>query len=282
MRALLLASLVALAGCSRFTTPTPPEPVPTPNPIPAPQPENPHRYGRPMLSGPFYATDQRYGFFDTPGNIEVILAGTDPARQIGTRLIVADAEDPLGTGVRSAALVPCDRLAAVYLNVGANGIGGGGGDGDAELPRARAIADACGKPVLVYYDKPNGLDPWVRDLLRPGDIIGVNAYPDTIPADEDLARDLADLRVALALASSWGHPIAVIRPFYTRSEQWSLAYILSFQVPITDLIRETPAVVMDLWFSWSRPDLPRLDGATDYPALLQHAAWLDEAARTGR
>jgi len=282
MKRHLLVLAVLLVACQRSpVAPTIPPPVVTPDPIPAPVPVNPHHYGRPLHSGPFYATDQRYGFYDTPGTIEVILAGTDPARQVGSRLIVADNEDPLGWG-RSADRVPCEKLAAVYLNVTPSGIGGGGGDGDAELPRARARADACAKPVLVYYDVSGTLDLWVRTLLRPGDIIGVNAYPSHHSAGEDLARDLAKIAHALDVADSWGHPVALVRPFYTRTQEWSLELILAMQVPLTDLVRAHPSVVMDLWFSWSRPDLPQTAGALDYPELQQHAAWLDEAARTGR
>jgi hypothetical protein len=249
-----------------------PAPAPPP-PHPPAASDNPHRYGRALLSGPFYATDARWGFFDTPGTIEVILAGTDPANQIGHRLLVADAEDPLAVGIRSADRASCTRLAAVYFNVPGFWL-----DADMdELAIARAIADRCDKPVLVYYDRPNSLDPAVQDFLRPGDILGINAYPDTVPAPPDTARDMTDLREAVALGVSWGYPIAIIRPFYTRTGEWPIDYIVSFQVPITDLIRETPQVVMDLWFSWGRPS-----GAVDFPVLQQHAAWLDEAARTGR
>ena len=111
MRA-LLGLLIALSACA--APPVRPAPAPPTGPV---LQDNPHRYGRPMLSGPFYATDQRYGVYDTPGTVEVILAGTDPARQVGTRKIVADAEDPLETGIRSAFHVPCSKLVAVYWNV---------------------------------------------------------------------------------------------------------------------------------------------------------------------
>lgn len=277
---LLLAALFA-GSCQdkpRPTGPTPPTTTIVLPPTP-PTPSNPHHYGRTLWTGPFYATDTRYGYFDTPGNVEVILAGTDPIHQVGSRRIIADNEDPLGWG-RSADRTPCDKLLAVYLNttpacVGSNCDG-------RELDYARLRADQCSRPVLVYYDRTNSVEGFRREWLRPGDWVGINAYPDVVPAVPDAARDLADLDRALAEASGWGHPIAIIRPFYTRTQQWPLSLILEMQVPITDLIRRYPLVVADLWFSWSRPDLPRPSGATDYPELQQHALWLDEAGRTGR
>src|SRR5690242_2134085 len=105
-------------------------------------------YGRRLYTGPFFATDTRYGAQVTPGNVEV----------------------PLVLGVYSADTV--EDLVAVWF-----GIGGHDEHDAAEYDRARRKTRQRSVPALVYFDSPGPISDVVRAHLEPGDWVGIQAYP---------------------------------------------------------------------------------------------------------
>ena len=278
MKRVLLLSLVLIVGGCDFLTPTPPggnkppgfvvPPIPVP-PIPTPT-QNPHDYGHPMLcSGPFAATSSssQYGLFVSPGTCEFVTNGTDASQRLVSRPVIASMDDVLNLGPRPAETVPCSDLLAVFIGVAGNLV-----VDDDELVLARARADTFGVPVLMYFDN-NTFHPAAFTYARPGDIIGVQGYPD-VGREPSIAQAVARTALSLDLAHSQGHRVALIRPLYTRSGQWSVTSIVALQVPLTDLIVARPWVVIDGWFAYGRPS-----GIIDHPEFLVHAAWLEEAAR---
>ncbi len=267
--------LVLASGCDFLAPTSPPTksaaltvpPIPIP-PLPA---TNPHDYGHPMVcSGPFFATSDpgQYGVFQAPGTCEFLNNGVDGRTRLSPRPVIASMDDVVnyGPGRWPADTVQCSELLAVYI-----GIEGLVLD-ETELIRARARADACNVPVLVYYDS-NVFDTVAFDAARPGDIMGVQAYPNIFQTP-NLEQDIARTAASLDLAHIQGHRVALMRPLYTRSNQWPVEAIVAMQVPLTNLIAERPWVIIDGWFAWGRPS-----GIIDNPEFQQHARWLAEAAR---
>lgn len=244
--------------------PTLEPPEPAPEPVPAPPT---HDYGRWLLTGPFFATDAptRWGTACTPGTVEVIVSGADAdTRCDRSRLVIADADDLLGTGHLSVETVAIGQLAAVWFAVS-----GSGSYTAASYDRHRAHATARQVPLLVYFDGYGAYHAAAYSLLRAGDWAGAMAYPQNGEAPQ-AALDRVRANVA---GLAWDR-IALIRPLYTRGGALALDDVLAMQVPLTDLVREDARIVADLWFSWLRPS-----GAAEHPALADVGRQLAEAVR---
>lgn len=254
MKTFFLIALTLFTACAK--KPTEPTPVPEPTP-------KVYDYGRFIWTGPFFATDaSRYGVADTPGNVEVVADGSSAEPRIRKRMVIASPDDLLHLGHRSVDTVEVGRLLAVWTGVA----GDGRFDVDA-MAYARQVADARHVPVIVYFDGQENFHPLAKALLKPGDIAGIMGYPVN---NEDASALVARVQ-SVANDLNWPN-LALIRPLYTRGNQWTVDHILSLQLPLTNMIRNDRRFTMDLWFSWLRPS-----GAQDHPEFQEIGHLLEKA-----
>lgn len=233
MRIVVLSLLIGAAAC--HATPTSPS---------RPQ----HR----LHTGPFFATDHRYGYSDRcPGDVEVIADGTDAGKQLLPRRIIAT----LDVAERSVRY-PDQEPIALWLNVA--------GDGQydhAEAEHVRWWSDMHGVPVIIYADGEGGVATALKLMAHATDILGFNAYPrpGELPADT-LARAQQQAR--------WPN-LALVRPLYTDLGAWPVQQILDLQNPLTRWVMTDERFQYDLYFSCGRAS-----GVLDHPEFLSEAQWI--------
>ena len=193
-------------------------------------------YGRKGYCGPFFATDLRTGNYATPGNCEVIANGT---------VLPGNQQTPRPVFVTIPSIGACDPSNIL-------GIFGGANDDslfNATQKAAMGWLTAHGQTarIIRYYDG-TPLPPDFVSASEPDAIIGIQCYP---RQGESTADTMARVRGCVAQVNGT-RDIAIIRALNHKFGGFQA--VLDLQAPLCQLIRDTPNVIADLWFSHGRKD----------------------------
>lgn len=210
-------------------------------------------YTKPMWVGSFYASSEQYGYFDTPGNAEVLLAstvasvltGSDWRKMRRPRPVIIDTPSlgvfapPVNSDIAywTAAAPSVTLTQAINTN--------------------RPLAQALGIGLAVYTDA-RVFDQSIRSLLLPGDRLLPQCYRGN---GESVGAFQSDLLAQVAAISDWGYPVDLVcgasdRGFLSDTQ-------LEECFPVYDVVSRQ-AVVAGLWFfAWGRPT-----GIITHSALL--------------